>query len=161
MEQIPTSCFIHIYLIFFNFKLSIKNILSMFRANSETRKEFLKDDVVVNYLGYWTDNGAYYSGRGPITTSIATKLFNQFRINNIPINYLQLDPFWYSGGTNGNNIYWIPRKDLFPNGLSDLYKQIGNIRTTILASICQCIIYNLLFIQKLICKVTHKSSSVF
>eukprot|EP01084_Bolivina_argentea_P229717 387643_1 len=82
-------------------------------------------DLVVSTLGYWTDNGGYYYGGKQLTTDIAIKLFDSFRANNIPVRYLQLDPYWYMG--QGGPIIWEANVKLFPNGLTDLYNKIGNI----------------------------------
>eukprot|EP01084_Bolivina_argentea_P102730 184026_1 len=94
----------------------------------QTTKLDPSTDLTVSTLGYYTQNGGYFYGGNPLTTSTATKLFEAFVINEIPVGYLQLDPYWYMGGSNTNNGFiWIPRTDLFPNGLTDLYNKIGKI----------------------------------
>eukprot|EP01084_Bolivina_argentea_P102733 184029_1 len=101
---------------------------NMLLKKYETNRLQKSEDLVTRTLGYWTDNGAYYQGKKPLDTSIAQQLFSAFSANNIPIRYLQLDPYWYMGGSNTNNGFiWIPRTDLFPNGLTDLYNKIGKI----------------------------------
>eukprot|EP01084_Bolivina_argentea_P196847 337425_1 len=91
----------------------------------QTKRLHPSMDLVVSTLGYWTDNGGYYFGVDPLTTDIATKLFESFKLNKIPVRYLQLDPYWYM--TNKSDVNWVPRADLFPNGLTDLYNKIGRI----------------------------------
>jgi hypothetical protein len=56
-------------------------------------------DIGLRYLGYWTDNGAYYyynydRARGYADTLDA--LVQRYRQEGIPIRYLQLDSWWYS-----------------------------------------------------------------
>jgi len=56
-------------------------------------------DPGLRYLGYWTDNGAYYyynydrrlGYRGTLEA-----LIDRYRAEGIPIRYLQLDSWWYS-----------------------------------------------------------------
>ena len=105
------------------------NVMKKMHPNTTSqREEFMKIDTVVNYLGYWSDNGCYFDGGNPLNTTIAKILFDNFSINKIPVRYLQLDPYWYE------DALWIPNKNLFPNGLSDLYKQIGNISLLLYSS---------------------------
>eukprot|EP01084_Bolivina_argentea_P102732 184028_1 len=95
----------------------------------KTKKLDPSVDLTVSTLGYWTDNGGYYYGGNPLTTDIAIQLFNAFKMNNIPVRYLQLDPYWYMNTSSNppKNAIWVPRSDLFPNGLTDLYNKIGQI----------------------------------
>ena len=55
-------------------------------------------DIGLKYLGYWTDNGAFYYyhfdpelGYG----GTLLKLAQHFREANIPVKYMQLDSWWY------------------------------------------------------------------
>jgi hypothetical protein len=55
-------------------------------------------DTVLKYLGYWTDNGAFYyynydTNQGYAGTLLA--LAARYREEKIPIRYLQLDSWWY------------------------------------------------------------------
>ena len=66
-------------------------------------------DIVTAYLGYWTDNGAYYYGDDwPGATTPSQNLsccsldkFKEVRQGldkvNIPIRYMQMDDWWYKG----------------------------------------------------------------
>jgi hypothetical protein len=61
-------------------------------------------DVVLKYLGYWTDNGAAYyynydAERGYAGTLQA--LVERYRAEQIPLRYLQLDSWWYCKSTTG------------------------------------------------------------
>ena len=70
----------------------------------------------------------YYYGGNPLNTSIAIELFTSFMNNDIPVRYLQLDPYWFDGGSNNNVLKWEARKDLFPqNGLFTLYSNLSNV----------------------------------
>lgn len=55
-------------------------------------------DIILKYLGYWTDNGAYYyynydPGAGYAGTLLALEKYH--RQAKIPIHYMQLDSWWY------------------------------------------------------------------
>ncbi len=61
-------------------------------------------DVVLKYLGYWTDNGAaYYYNYDPARGYAGTlqALVERYRAEQIPLHYLQLDSWWYSKSTTG------------------------------------------------------------
>ena len=51
-------------------------------------------DPVGTQLGYWTDNGAVYDGRQPLTTANMSTLMKALSAEAIPIQYIQLDPYW-------------------------------------------------------------------
>lgn len=108
-------------------------------------------DLLVKYLGYWTDNGAYYyynydQAAGYAGTILAVA--KQYRAEKIPIHYMQLDSWWYpktqvgpGGGAPGGlkkanlpnqtwNAYggtleYTAAPELFPQGLAAFQKQIG------------------------------------
>jgi hypothetical protein len=61
-------------------------------------------DVVLKYLGYWTDNGAaYYYNYDPDRGYAGTlkALVERYRAEQIPLHYLQLDSWWYCKSTTG------------------------------------------------------------
>lgn len=108
-------------------------------------------DVILKYLGYWTDNGATYyynydSQKGYAGT--LQSLVQHYRAEQIPIRYLQLDSWWYSKSTTGadgtpgkakkveklpegewnrygGTLEYKAHKDLFPDGLAAFQQSIG------------------------------------
>lgn len=108
-------------------------------------------DAVLKYLGYWTDNGAfYYYNYDPAKGYAGTlqSLVEHYRKEQIPIRYLQLDSWWYyksttdadgkQGGSIKNSdlpagewnrygglLEYKAHADLFPNGLEAFQKSIG------------------------------------
>ncbi|MEY2466310.1 MAG: hypothetical protein QOD03_831 [Verrucomicrobiota bacterium] len=108
-------------------------------------------DVILKYLGYWTDNGAsYYYNYDPAKGYAGTLgfLVEHYRQEQIPIRYLQLDSWWYSksitgaDGTTGKakkveklpegewnryggTLEYKAHKDLFPEGLDTFQKSLG------------------------------------
>lgn len=107
-------------------------------------------DLLLKYLGYWTDNGATYyynydQEKGYAGTLLA--LQKRYQQEHIPIRYLQLDSWWYqktrtspSGKAGGPKNAKLPEGNwnayggtldysaspaLFPQGLAAFQKQIG------------------------------------
>ncbi|MGH7981117.1 MAG: hypothetical protein ACREE6_17205, partial [Limisphaerales bacterium] len=107
-------------------------------------------DTVLKYLGYWTDNTAYYyynydPARGYAGT--LQSLVERYRRESIPIRYLQLDSWWYEksfvgpdgevGGTKspqfpagewnryGGLLDYRADPALFPKGLAAFQKSVG------------------------------------
>ena len=107
-------------------------------------------DLVLKYLGYWTDNGAhYYYNYDPKLGYAGTLLAlrTQYQQEHIPIRYLQLDSWWYQktrtspegrpGGPKnaslpegtwnayGGTLDYSASPDLFPKGLGAFQEQLG------------------------------------
>lgn len=108
-------------------------------------------DAVLKYLGYWTDNGAFYYYNYDMDkgyTGTLTALIERYRQEQIPLRYLQLDSWWYSKSTTdadgtpgkakkvdklpegewnryGGTLEYKANPDLFPNGLEAFQKSIG------------------------------------
>lgn len=107
-------------------------------------------DTVLKYLGYWTDNFAYYYYNYDLDKGYAgtlQSLVRRYRQEHIPIRYLQLDSWWYyksftdadgkigktksprlpEGEWNryGGLLEYRAHPALFPNGLAAFQQSIG------------------------------------
>lgn len=107
-------------------------------------------DTVLKYLGYWTDNFAYYYYNYDLDKGYAgtlESLVERYRRESIPIHYLQLDSWWYyktftdadgrvgrtknprlpAGEWNryGGLLEYKAHPALFPDGLAAFQKSIG------------------------------------
>ena len=108
-------------------------------------------DLVLKYLGYWTDNGAGYyynfdADKGYAGTLIA--LAARYRQEQIPLHYLQLDSWWYYKTTTnpdgspgheqkskkypasewnryGGTLAYTAHTNLFPQGLPAFEREVG------------------------------------
>jgi len=103
-------------------------------------------DVGIAYLGYWTDNGAYYyyKTEGDLTyaqTLLAVKA-DADKLG-VPFKYFQLDSWWYPKTTDtkggkgigpldfikhfisGGAYKWEARPELFPGGLEKFRNELG------------------------------------
>jgi hypothetical protein len=108
-------------------------------------------DTVLKYLGYWTDNGAYYYYNYDLQKGYAgtlQTLVDRYRLEQIPIRYLQLDSWWYYKTTTGPDgtpgkskksdklpagewnrygglLEYKAHPGVFPDGLDNFQKSIG------------------------------------
>lgn len=89
-------------------------------------------DVGLSYLGYWTDNGAYYyyqtePGMNEADTLLAVK--DDADARGIPYGYFQLDSWWYFKTPGlispGGLIRWEPIPEMFPDGLAAFQDELG------------------------------------
>ena len=98
-------------------------------------------DLVINTLGYWTDNGAYYYGDayGHNLTKMAHGAANMEEVavavqtaldqQHVPIRYWQWDDWWYPG----HPVYvwcvenWEMIPDQFPSGLAGMHTKLGDM----------------------------------
>ena len=108
-------------------------------------------DIVSKYLGYWTDNGAFYYYNYDMAKGYAgtlQELVERYRQEQIPIRYLQLDSWWYYKTTTeadgkkgadkksnklpagewnryGGLLEYKAHPYLFPDGLDSFQKSVG------------------------------------
>jgi hypothetical protein len=103
-------------------------------------------DDLLGKLSYWTDNGAVYYYRTEPGCDYATTLervASDLHERQVPIRSLQIDSWFYPHqnlrpvGAEGAPIVppsgmlrWEPREDLFPNGVGDLRRRLGNLPLT-------------------------------
>lgn len=104
----------------------------------QTERKSSYADPILSYLGYWTDNGAYYyyrTEKGLNYEQTLEKLDNYVEHIKLPIKYYQLDSWWYKKAYRwmpfriiklfiGGNLEWAPLEKNFPNGLSKLSKKM-------------------------------------
>lgn len=120
------------------------------RALEGVRQPHNDADAILKYLGYWTDNGAYYYYNFDLEKGYdgtLKLLAADYRQNQIPIRYLQLDSWWYyktftdpAGVVGGAKSARLPQgewnrygglleykahPDVFPKGLEAFQKSVG------------------------------------
>jgi hypothetical protein len=100
--------------------------LTMRQAFNRT-DENRRNDLTVNYLGYYTDNGGYYYYNTAQGMNYETTMVNVARQVPLPFHYIQLDSWWYYKGINDGVSQWTARPDVFPDGLSILHRRLENI----------------------------------
>ena len=95
----------------------------MFHGKPETAVSKVKD-ITLNYLGYTTDNGAYYyynplEGMTMQDTLLLVK--DNAEKTGLPFVYILLDSWWYYRGINNGVTNWTARSDIFPDGLDSFH----------------------------------------
>ena len=69
-------------------------LLKFYNKNTKIKD----DDYMINYLSYWTDNGAYYywlTEPNKNYEETILDLFDSFNQNKIPFKSIQFDSYWY------------------------------------------------------------------
>ena len=90
-------------------------------------------DPTLDLLGYATANGAYYyykPGVGPDGKDMTyedtlLEVVAVARNTSIPIQWLQLDSWWYTRGAGGGVENWTATSTTFPHGLKWFHEQVG------------------------------------
>ncbi|CAF0870990.1 unnamed protein product [Rotaria sp. Silwood1] len=88
--------------------------------------QYRLNDLTINYLGYYTDNGAYYYYHTLSNMNYEQTIIKIKENLSLPIHYIQLDSWWYYKGLGNGVKEWIARQDIFPDGLKGLNKKLKN-----------------------------------
>ncbi len=99
---------------------------TMQRAYNRTNQNRL-NDLTINYLGYYTDNGGYYyynTEQGINYEETMVDIYHQIRL---PFHYMQFDSWWYYKSTDQGVSQWTARPDVFPDGLQTVHRRLENI----------------------------------
>ena len=97
----------------------------------EYEKEPLAPDsyYFLKYIGYWTDNGAYYYYRTEEDKNYETTLLDMreyLKEENIPLKYFQMDSWWYPKSDKDNGVMvWEPKEEMFPDGFAAFQRKLG------------------------------------
>ncbi|CAF3811944.1 unnamed protein product [Rotaria sp. Silwood1] len=98
----------------------------MQRAYNRTNQHRL-NDLTINYLGYYTDNGAYYYDNTEKGINYEETIINVYHQIPLPFHYIQLDSWWYYKGIRDGVTEWTGRPDIFPDGLQVVHRRLENI----------------------------------
>ncbi|KAH8078447.1 hypothetical protein JL720_9638 [Aureococcus anophagefferens] len=85
-------------------------------------------DFTVNYLGYSTDNGAfyYYGEKNKTMEDTILDVHAYAEAAGIPYRYVLLDSWWYYQATDtGGVTNWTARPDVFPSGMRHVRDATG------------------------------------
>ncbi|XP_046547192.1 uncharacterized protein LOC124257216 [Haliotis rubra] len=89
---------------------------------------YRQSDLTLNYVGYWTDGGAYYyyntePGKNYEETILDVRAY--VNRTGIPYRYVQFDSYFYPKGPQDGTLTWVPMAELFPSGFQSLYDKTG------------------------------------
>jgi hypothetical protein len=99
---------------------------TMQKAYNRTNQHRL-NDLTINYLGYYTDNGGYYYYHREIGRTYEETIVNVHQQIPLPFHYIQLDSWWYYKGIGEGVSQWTARPDVFSDGLQALDRRLENI----------------------------------
>jgi hypothetical protein len=99
---------------------------TMQKAHNRT-DQYRLNDLTINYLGYYTDNGAYYYYNTEQGMNYEQTMVNSIQQIPLPFHYLQLDSWWYYKGYKDGVSQWVARPDIFPDGLVVLHRRLENL----------------------------------
>jgi hypothetical protein len=85
------------------------------------------NDLTINYLGYYTDNGGYYYYNTEKGINYEETMVNARHQIPLPMHYLQLDSWWYYKGIGGGVSEYTAMPTVFPDGLQVLHRRVENI----------------------------------
>jgi hypothetical protein len=99
---------------------------TMQRAYNRTNEHRL-NDLTINYLGYYTDGGAYYYYNTEQGKNYEETIVDIVHNISLPFHYIQFDSWWYYKGNGGGVSEWTARPDVFPDGLQALHRRLEKI----------------------------------
>lgn len=129
MSAVPAN-YMHSFIVFY----SPRGVNEAVREWGETMQraynrtdEHRRNDLTINYLGYYTDNGGYYYYNTQSGMNYEATMINVAHQIPLPFHYIQLDSWWYYKGINDGVSQWTARPDVFPDGLVSLHRRLENI----------------------------------
>jgi len=99
---------------------------AMQKAYNRTN-QYRLNDLSNNYLGYYTDNGAYYYYHTEEGQNYEQTMLDSIQKIKLPFRYLQIDSWWYYKGIGDGVTEWVARPDIFPDGLPALDRKLENL----------------------------------
>ena len=85
-------------------------------------------DYTLQYLGYSTDNGAFYYYHTEAGKNYQETMLDVARYHEeigLPSKWLLMDSWWYYKGADGGVKNWTARPDIFPNGTRYVAQETG------------------------------------
>ncbi|XP_048777941.2 uncharacterized protein LOC125681766 isoform X2 [Ostrea edulis] len=109
------------------------SLLKLLYKTETERQRFQAKDVSLNFLGYWTDNGAYYYYHSESTANGLNKTLQDTLIDvqkysesvGLTYGYIQIDSWWYYKGLHNAVKTWEARPDVFPDGIGFVNRKTG------------------------------------
>ncbi|MHA1784505.1 MAG: hypothetical protein ACTSVE_04865 [Candidatus Helarchaeota archaeon] len=139
LKEIPAN-YSQRFILYFNKGIneSFEKMGNLLLKFHDSKRKSPYDCPTLKYLGYWTDNGAYYyyrTEKGLNYEETILKLNEYFDQEQIPIKYIQLDSWWYKKAAGVifralfflpvNGCYlWEPREKIFSKGMKALQERV-------------------------------------
>ena len=94
-------------------------------GKTDDRRE---SDATINYLSYWTNQGAFYyyntePNKNYADTMIDIYSKTRYGETNAPFRSWNYDSWWYPKCPNKGVKQWTPMKEVFPDGMSPIFEK--------------------------------------
>ena len=89
--------------------------------------EYRLNDLSLNYLGYYIDNGGYYCHNTLPGTNYEDTMIEIAEQIDIPYHYMEISAWFYYKGVRGGVSNWTARPDVFPHDIPYLHRRLGNL----------------------------------
>lgn len=87
-------------------------------------RDVAESDFTTNYLGYSTDNGAYYYYKTEDGKNYQETIIDVYKYavkEKIPYKHWLMDSWWYYKGTGGGVKNWTAKTSIFPDGIATVF----------------------------------------
>ena len=127
MSTIPAA-YEHSFIVFY----SSQGINRAVRAWGEAMQRVYKrtnehrvNDISLNYIGYYMDNGAYYFHNTIPGKNYQDTMLEIAQTIDLPLHYLEISAWFYYKGVKGGVSNWTARPDVFPDGIPELHRRLN------------------------------------
>ena len=86
-------------------------------------KSSRETDKTVNFLSYWTDNGAFYYYHTEPDATYESTMVDVYRERTVPFRSWNFDSWWYRRCPNKGVKSWTALDSVFPSGMDALYQK--------------------------------------
>lgn len=83
------------------------------------------NDLSLNYLGYYIDNGAYYCYNTLPGKNYQDTMLEIAQKIDLPLHYIEISAWFYYKGVKGGVSNWTARPDVFPDGIPELHRRLN------------------------------------
>jgi hypothetical protein len=129
MSTIPAN-YMHSFIVFYSthgINEGIREWGQMMQRAFNRTNEYRLNDLAVNYLSYYTNNGGYYYYNTEQGINYEETMVNVAHQIKFPFHSIELDSWWYYKGIGGGVSQWRALPDVFPDGLTVLHRRLENI----------------------------------
>ena len=129
MSTIPVD-YMHSFIVFYSSHGVNKGVRewgqTMQQVFNRTNEHRL-NDLSLNYLGYYIDNGAYYCYNTLPRLNYEDTMITIAKQIDIPYHYMEISAWFYYKGVAVGVSDWSARPDVFPDGIPFLHRRLENI----------------------------------
>ncbi|XP_050418345.2 uncharacterized protein LOC126831737 [Patella vulgata] len=128
IEEVPEN-FLQQYIVMYSpdgINAAFREWGDVMRSYYNRPSSYRESDLTNNYLGYWTDNGAYYYYHPADQQNYEDTVYGVIDYANklsIPYRYFQYDEWFYNTDQHIGTLTWDALPGVFPDGLRYVYNK--------------------------------------